>query len=169
MRLFSIFAVLILGACGFSPMYGTNSINNENTAQTTRVQSALNDISVAIIPNREGQYLRNALIDRFYFNGTPTSARYNLVVDPIRERTYNFDITRDSEATRRQLELNTTMKLTDRTSGEVVLERALNSIASYNVLSSEFSTLVTEQNARDDALSDFARQIEREIALYFKR
>lgn len=169
MRSFSLIAVLLVSACGFSPVYGTNSVNNETQAQNTRVKFALNDINIAAIPNREGQYLRNALVDRFYFNGTPSKARYNLVIDPIKERTYNFDITRDSEATRRQLELTTHMQLIDTHSGKTILKRPLNSIASYNVLSSEFSTLVTEQNARDDALNDFSRQIEREVALYFKR
>ena len=59
--LITIASILLLSACGFSPMYGANSSKN-NTA----IKTELTDIEIALIPDREGQYLRNALIDRFY-------------------------------------------------------------------------------------------------------
>jgi len=147
----------------FTPVYGT-----QGTADETTMFEGLTEVDIAIIPNREGQFLRNALIDRFYKNGAPDAPRYILRVNPIGEQTYNFDITIESEATRRQLRLNTKMSLVDTQSKKTVLTRNLLSIASYNVLQSEFSTIVTEQAARDDALNDLARQIELQIKLYLK-
>jgi LPS-assembly lipoprotein len=158
MRYLVLISVLILSACGFTPIYATQ--DNKKTA------ASFNQINIAIIPNREGQFLRNALIDRFYTNGEPKNPHYQLKISPIREQTYNFDITVDSEATRRQLKLSATMRLIDLKTKKTVLKRSLLSIASYNVLQSEFSTIVTEQSARENALNDLARQIERQISLY---
>ena len=76
-------------------------------------------------------------------------------------------LTVESEATRRQLKLTGSMSLIDKKTGEAVLTRPLLAITSHNVLESEFSTLVTEQSAREAALNDLARQIERQLALYF--
>ena len=166
MRALLLLSLLLVSACGFSSVYGTQTggkggvIKNATTAQTL-----FNDIQIAIIPNREGQFLRNALMDRFYSNGQPNNPRYTLKINPIKETTYNFDTTVDSEATRRQLKLNTNMTLIDNQISETVLTRSLLSISSYNVLQSEFSTIVTEQSARENALNDLARQIERQLSL----
>jgi len=161
MRFICLLSLLLLTACGFTPVYGTQA----NKA----VSTGFNDIDIALIPNREGQFLRNALIDRFYTNGIPTSTNYHLKITPINETTYDFDITVESEATRHQLKLNTTMSLIDNRTKQTILTRNLLSISSYNVLQSEFSTIVTEQSARENALNDLARQIERQLSLHFSK
>ena len=61
------------------------------------------------------------------------------------------------------------MVLVDGVTGQPVLERALSTITSYNVLGSQFSTRVTEQNARDNGLNDLSRQIEQAVVLYMNR
>ncbi len=165
MRYLLLLSLLILSACGFSPVYGTHS--NSNAPLTG--EANLSNVEIALIPNREGQFLRNALIDRFYTNGTPNNAAYTLKISPIRENIFDFDITIDSEATRRQLRLNTQMSLIDKETNKVVLKNDLLSIASFNVLESEFSTIVTEQSARDNALNDLARKAERQLALFFTK
>ncbi len=153
---------LFLSSCGFSPMYGTSS-----NAGETNTKAAFNQISIAIIPDREGQFLRNALIDRLYSQGEPSNPKYQLLIKEIDENVSDFDLTLESSATRRQLKLTSTMTLIDQATSKPVLSRPLLAITSHNVLDSEFSTLVTEQSARDAALNDMARQIERQLALYF--
>lgn len=160
-----ILSLFILTSCGFAPVYGSKSSNNDNAVAS--VKNNLQNIEIAIIPDREGQFLRNALIDNFYHSGAPSNPKYILKINPITELNYNLDITIDSEATRRQIKLSTQMSLIDKESGRTLLTRDVLSIASHNVLDSEFSTIVTEQNARENALNDLARQIEREISLYF--
>lgn len=155
---------LFLAACGFSPVYGTASHSKNSSAEAN-----LDQISISIIPDREGQYLRNALIDRFYAHGEPKNPSYQLIINKINEQVSDFDITVDSEATRRQLRLTSNLKLVDKKTGEAVLTRSLLAITSHNVLESEFSTLVTEQSARDAALNELARQVERHLTLYFTR
>src|SRR5690606_16052602 len=57
---FMSLATLVLAACGFSPVYGTLG-----QGQSAAAEAYLSQVSIDNIPDREGQYLRNALIDRF--------------------------------------------------------------------------------------------------------
>lgn len=164
MKYMALLTVLLLTACGFSPMYGNSAATNNAS-----IKSNLDLVEIAVIPDREGQFLRNELIDRFYINGYPSTPRYNLSIDKVRERVSNFDITINNEATRRQVLLSTKMALKDTQTNEVILSRSLNAVTSYNVLESEFSTVVTEQSAREAALNDLARQIEQQVVLYLNR
>lgn len=158
-----IAALLSLAACGFHPMYG---VNRDTPAS---VESRLENVQIGNIPNREGVFLRNALVDRFYRNGEPAGTRYVLSFTEIREEKTDLDITKTADATRGQLRLRTSMTLVDKTTGQELLNRDLTAITSYNIVGSEFATRVTEQNAREDALNDLARQTEMQIALYLKK
>lgn len=163
MKYFILLSVLFLTACGFTPVYKGGAGQQQN------VSSALSNIDIAIVKDREGQFLRNALIDRFYRNGYPSNPQYRLVTNDIEETISDFDITIDSEATRQLIKLTTSMQLIDLQTNKAVLNRTLVATTSNNVLESEFSTLVTEQAAREAALNDLARQIERQVALYFAK
>ncbi|MCB1562052.1 MAG: hypothetical protein KDJ75_00610 [Alphaproteobacteria bacterium] len=163
LAVFILSATLFLTACGFQPLYGSHN------ASRAGVEDTLAQIDIANIPDREGQYLRNALIDRFYRHGRPSDPVYMLQISPVRETLTDLDITKSSDATRGQLRLSTHMTLIERASGEVVLNHDLTSITSYNILGSEFSTRVSEENTRLNALNDLARQIELQASLYLHR
>ena len=158
-------ACLALVSCGFTPMYGTAF----QDGAAIDVRSELAHVEISNIKDREGQYLRNALIDRFYTDGRPTQINYVLLISDIEESRTNLDITKSSDATRAQLRVTTSIKLQDVNSGEFVLERSVRGITSFNVLTSEFATRVSEQAARENALNDIAAQIELQIGLYLKR
>ena len=155
-------SLFLLSACGFHPLYGVNKY------QSTGVEEYLAATKIENIPNRDGLYLKNALIDRFYRDGKPENPRYQLDVSPISERSTDLDITRTSDSTRAQLRLDTAITLRDKLSGNIVLQRNIYAIVSYNILASEFSTRVSRQNARDNALTDLANQIEIQLSLYYK-
>jgi len=61
------------------------------------------------------------------------------------------------------------MTLTNKATNEQLLKRDLTVVTSYNILNSQFTTHVSETNARENALEDLARQIETQLALYFDR
>lgn len=158
--LLSTVTCLLTPACGFSPMHGT-AFNGQSTA----IQSNLSNVNISNIPDREGQYLRNLLIDRFYRDGRPVAANYQLNITRIKESLIDLDITKTADSTRGQLRLTTAITLIDKQSGEEILNRDLHAITSYNILSSEFSTRISEQSARENALGDLARQIEMQVSL----
>ena len=66
-------ALLTLAACGFSPIYGAHGNNAPVAAQ-------LNQIAIASIAERQGQMLRNDLIDLMYVKGRPANPQYRLEV-----------------------------------------------------------------------------------------
>lgn len=164
-RALALAALMTLAACGFTPVYGDRAAGTAGQSAA----AALNDIAIDIIPNAEGVALRNHLIDRFYASGYPASPRYRLSVAPIVQTRRDLDLTVDAESTARRLTLTADVKLIDLQSGEAVLTRNMMAYASYNVLGSQFTTRVSEADAREAALSDLARQIETQIALYFNR
>ena len=155
---------LLTAACGFSPVYGT--LGSDNAYGSEEI---LNYVRISNIPDREGQMLRNDLIDRFYKSSRPTNPRYRLKVQPIKETLSELDITISSDSTRGQLRMDTKMTLSDYETREVLLERNIHALSSYNILGSEFATRVSEQNTRENVLNDLARQIENHTVLYFKR
>ncbi len=156
-------AVIILGGCGFQPLHGS-AFSEQNGSSL-----GFENIKISNIPNQEGQYLRNALIDRFYKTSDGRAFEFILSVVPIKETKRDLDITVESDTTREQLRLDTSIELVDASSGEVVLSRNLYALSSFNVLGNEFATRVSERSSRENALDDLARQIELQIALYMKR
>ncbi|MCB9988108.1 MAG: hypothetical protein H6868_02100 [Rhodospirillales bacterium] len=164
-RYFAFAGVLfVLSACGFSPMYGSHS-----AMESAAVSGQMDRIYIDNIKDRSGQFLRNALIDRFYKSGRPADPLYTLEIKPVEERITDLDITKTSDATRAQLRLDTEMTLVDKTTGETLLKRELMAMTSFNILEGRFTTRVSERNARENALNDLARQIELQLALYFDR
>lgn len=156
--------LITLTACGFSPMYGAGA-----GSQGVSATEGLDHVEIAVIPDQSGVFVRNILTDHFYQNGYPTAPTHTLLVENLDESVYNLDITRDSESTRRQTRIRATMTLQDNATGKPVLRRDLIATTSYNVLGSQFNTRVSENDAREAALADLARQIETQTALYFKR
>lgn len=161
-RLCLLAMTLSVAACGFHPVYGVNKYT------AIGVEERLAQIEIGNIPDREGQFLRNALIDRFYRDGRPTDPAYTLRITEIQETSRNLDVTIDSDTTRGQLSLKTSIQLINKADGKTLLTRNLRSIASYNILQNEFANRVSEQSTREHALDDLARQVEEQIALYFK-
>lgn len=151
----------LLAACGFTPVYAP-------AENGVAVQNVLNQIEISNIPDQSGQFLKNRLIDRFYKKGRPLDADYFLEVTPVIETITDLDITETSDATRAQLRLLTTIRLYEKGSGKASLERDLRSVTSYNILPSQFTVRVSLKDARENALEDLARQIEQQLALYFK-
>lgn len=165
-KTFALIACTLLSSCaGFEPMYGTAF----QTKQSAETQDILSQIAVDNLANSSGVYLRNELVDRFHTNGSPVNPKYILGLSDINESIIDLDITKSSDATRGQLRLNTTMYLRDAQTNEIVLERPLRAVSSYNILTSKFATRVTEDSTRKNALENLARQVEQQISLYLKK
>ena len=153
--------LLALSACGFRPLYGTTPKVENGTVASTLAQ-----VQIDNIPDRSGQYLRNALMDRFYRHGRPVDPLYTLQVTNLTENLTDLDITKSGSATRAQLRLEIDITLVDHRGAQTAMKRRLVAITSYNVLNSQFTTRVSEEAARQSALDDLAAQIERHMALF---
>ena len=157
---------LSLTGCGFSPIY---SKHESSSTHGYAVAAVLSQVDIGNIPDREGQILRNTLMDRFYQDGRPDNHLYLLSVAQLREAITDLDVTEDSDTTRAELYMQTTISLIRQDTKDVLLKRDIRSVTSYNILGSQFTTRVSEQDARESAIHDIARQIELQLSLYLKR
>jgi LPS-assembly lipoprotein len=156
-------AILLLSACGFEPMYGTHS------AATEAVDTALPNIDIGNIPDRDGQYLRNLLIDRLYTHGRPDAALYTVNFSRLTESLSNLGIDKEATATRAQIQIMTHMDLIDKSTGKPVLQRDLKVVGAYNLLDDQLSTLMSKQNITDSILQEMRDDAVTELSLYFRR
>jgi LPS-assembly lipoprotein len=156
----SLVLCLGLSACGFLPMYGKKPVTQTPTSKTIKISN---------IPDRDGQYLRNALIDRLYSEGEPVDAAYLLKIEPLGKNITNIGIRKDATSTRGQMEISAKMSLVERTSGKTVLKRDLHSIGAYNQLDNQFATLVSKDSLTGHMLDELADNVVTELGLYFNR
>ena len=148
-----------LSACGFAPVYAPANNNREVTADFAAIQ-------IDVISDRSGQILRNELIDRLNAKGRTTS-KYRLNVI-LTEQQIGLAIARDATLTRTQTIEIGDINLIDIQTGKSLLARHLSASSTYNVLPSQFSTLVTEQDSKERSLRMLADQITTALSLYFK-
>ncbi len=147
---------MLTAACGFRPVYGGGA----------PVRADMAAVEIALIADRPGQLLRNALLDRLSPKGAAQSPRHVLVVE-LSESKQNLAIRRDDSATRANLILTAHFSLRERQSSEVVLEGSSRSFNSYNISTYEFATLTAETDARRRATRELADDIATHLALYF--
>jgi LPS-assembly lipoprotein len=152
--------LLFLTSCGFQPLYGGGQAS---------VTAHYADIAIPNIPDRDGQYLRNVLIDRLYTQGRPTDARYDLKIDPLRVTLTDLGIQKDATVTRTQVEILAHVQLIDKITGKPLLDRQVRAVGGYDVLDQQYTTVITRQNVTEHVLDDLAANIVTEMDLYFRR
>lgn len=155
-------SLLTLAGCGFTPMYG-------KTDSGPKVVSGFQGIEVENIPNREGQYLRNQLIDRLYTDGKPQNAPYSLRITNLKREIVNFGIRKDATATRGEMQITAHLELVDRSTGATVLSRDMRSVGAYNLLDNQYATLISRDSLTGHVLSEMSDNIITELGLYFRR
>jgi LPS-assembly lipoprotein len=157
---------LPVAGCGFTPMYADKT---DTAGAPGALAVARSTIFIANIPDRNGQYLRNQLIDRLYLDGRPADPAYTLTVTNLQQTTTNLGIRRDATATRAMYELDASMTLKDNASGKILLQRNVRAVGGYNELDNQFATLVSRQNLRDNMLQELSDTIVSQLDLYFDR
>jgi LPS-assembly lipoprotein len=146
-----------LSGCGFRPVYGSAGATGSAAAQ-------LSQVHVDTIPERNGQMLRNALIERMNVNGIPAQPRYRLVIG-LKEEELDLGIRRDATVTRGQIKMTASYQLVDAKTGTIADKGTARSISSYNVVESDFGTFVSRADAQARALQDLSEDITLRLAL----
>jgi len=158
---FPAFAVcLMLTGCGFSPIYAA-----PQSEETGTVDQALSAVAIANIPDRNGQILRNHLIDRMYFSGRPAYTNATLEVS-LRSAQTDMGVQKDATTFRRQLDLWADYVLRDKT-GKQLLNGLAHSAVGYSKTDAQYGTVVAERNAYERALREVGEQIVNRLSLYY--
>ncbi len=151
---------LTISACGFQPLYG----RGDGQALSTVEHMAA--IRIEPLPDRIGQQMHNLLRDRLNPVGQPRTPGYRLDVR-LRETRQELGIRKDETATRANLVLSASFKLTELSSSRVLLRGNTSSVNSYNILTSQFATSFSESDARGRALRELSDDIRTRLGIYF--
>ena len=159
-RLLAIATALLLGACGFHPLYG---------GMNGGMSATLSSIYVEPLPDRLGYELRNTMIDLLDGPGTASGASYRLKL-ALSENTQGIALQNDATITRYNDTLTVTYELTDM-AGRVVTKGTETGLSAYNVLpsssSANYGTLAAQQDADKRAAQDIAERIRLDLNVYF--
>jgi LPS-assembly lipoprotein len=158
-HLASVFCLLLLTACGFSPIYGSHDTSGAPVAEQ------LNQVAIDNIPDRPGQMLRNDLIDRMYGKGRPSQPLYHLSIK-LRTTEESTGILANSTATLSELHTYGEYRLTD-AKGKELLHGTAHSATSYGLLDQQYATLSAHDSAVERTVAEVSEQITNRLSLYF--
>ena len=153
-----LLGVVLLGACGFEPLYAQR--------ENAEAVSELSAIKVQRIEDRNGQQLRNYLLDRLNPHGQAEKELYSLYVTLVEDR-QDLAIRKDETATRANLIMTARFVLVEIESGVRLLESVSSVTTSFNIVRSEFATLTGENDARRRGVREISDEIRTRLALYF--
>jgi len=152
LRLLTIAAALFLSSCGFRPLYATAEGGG---AGLTRMALVNVDAAEGVAPVVERAFAR-----RMRGDGDPL---YDLSVKAA-EQAERLAVQIDASVTRYNYRLVGDYTLVERATGKRYVGNVV-SIASFNVVNSQYSTLYAEEQAREKAAAQLVEDIERDALL----
>jgi len=159
--IFVVASVLLLEACGFSPLY---SLKGGNVSAVERKFALIN---IRPMKDRVGQQLHNRLEYLLQPRGRAEKPHYRLSAELSESRT-SLSVSKTALATRANLIISSTFNLISVVDGKKRLGGSSNISVSYNILDSEFGTLIAEKNARARAIQEIAEEIRLQLGAYFR-
>jgi len=149
--------ILMLGACGFRPIYATTQATGAALSQRIAIRQVTGPEAVAPL-------LTKALEDRMAPDAGK-AAKYDLYVSAT-ETAQRLAVQIDASVTRYNYRLNGRYTLLDLDTGERINGRA-RAVTSFNIVSSQYSTLYAERAAQEKAARLLAEEIERDLLIRF--
>lgn len=151
-------AGLSLAGCGFSPLYGERSASSVATPELAAIQ-------IDSIPNREGQIVRNSLLDKMQPRGAAPKPLYRLQIGVSLARE-SLGVRIDDTATRGNLTMNASYTLIDLASGKPLMSARSRAVSGYNILDSDFATVISENDAIRRTAVEVSEEIKTRVAVY---
>lgn len=155
-RLLCLCLVFLLTACGFRPLY-TPCNYRGNASYPVKISSII---------DREGQILRNDLVDILTPEGAPSHPLYILDVN-LTESISNTGINKDETTSRKEAKLTAKITLKEMKTGKVVYEHSTDAINSFSVITQNYySDLTAQQYAKREAAHLLAQKIAMLVTTY---
>ena len=149
---------LALAGCGYHPLYGQRGADNASAADELAL------IHIEAIPDRTGQQMYNMLRERLNPYGKPEEPKYALSV-ALTETRENLFLEKDETATRANLTLKASFILRRVDDGTVVVTGFSRAISSYDILASQFASVVSQEDARERGARAISDDIRTRLAL----
>lgn len=148
--------VSLLSGCGFRPLYGGSSDSSFIR------ENPLKGVSIALIEDREGQILRNFLIDRFQPDG---SDRYILTTE-LNVTEQDLGVAFDATTTRSRVVVTAGFILSYQGGTYSFSSR---SAGSYSTVLSDYGTLVARQDATERSLREIADEAKVRLVAFLSK
>jgi hypothetical protein len=153
----ALFLCLFLTSCGFRPLYTSSDVCG----------NICFPIKIATISERNGQILRNYLVDLLTPQGAHPKPKYILEVT-LTETLADTVLNKDETTNRKQVTFMALLTLRDSKCNKVVYAHSTKSINSFPVLvKNYFSDYVAQDFARREALRLLAEKITLFVTAYF--
>ena len=149
---------LVLAGCGYRPLYGQHGADNAS------VVDELAMIRIEAIADRTGQQMYNMLRERLNPYGKPEQPKYALSV-ALTETRENLFLEKDETATRANLTLKASFILRRLDYGTVITTGSSRSVSIYDILSSQFASVVSQEDARERGTRALSDDIRTRLAL----
>jgi LPS-assembly lipoprotein len=151
MRVLIACLALILGACGFSPMYAPAGGG-----------AAIGPVEVAMIDGKAGHVLKTEL-DRILAveNNGSAPAQLNITLN---EQVTPLGLRRDESTTRAELRLIANYVLTPPNGGPI-MRGSVVTVVNYDVPTAAFGEITAQDDARERAAETMAERFRAELAL----
>ena len=155
-----ILACCFTAGCGFQPLYGVR--------KNSPVIDEFAKIHVVPIKDRIGQQLRNELLHQLHASAMQNRAEYKLVT-ALWEDTQALAVRKSAFATRANLTMTATFHLITDANNTRVLSAIEKTTVSYNILDSEFATLIAQHDAQERAIKSLSKNIVVRLGVFFNR
>lgn len=148
-----------VAGCGYHPLYGQRAtgVSSEDLAQ----------VYVAGIPDRPGQILRNDLIQRLNPSGQASRPTYTLTIG-LSVTSTGVSLSRDNTTSRTSITTAATYSLVDSATGKALFSGTSRATDAYDVLISDYATLVSRDDAVNRAIREVSDDIRTRLAVYFQ-
>lgn len=164
-RMLALTATAAVSGCGFQPVYMPTATGNAGVAQRE-----LAAIQVALIPDRPGQLLRQALQDRLERGASGVARRYDLTVG-FGIAGEGIAIQSDNTATRVRAIGSANWTLVAQDPGRTRLTAGYaKAVDAFNILDSQYFAADLENEAVQKRLAEaLADQITLQLAVFFRK
>jgi len=164
MKRFLPFALLLLTACGFEPVYGTHDSKSAGNLPGITVETSEADLT----QHRLAQLFSNHLEDLLASSGTkPAEYTFKAVLS---ETDTTAAVSPDGTISRYNMLVRVTMTLTRLSDGKDVYRDQAQRIGSYdNIATAFFSTYISSQDAVKRASTELAEDVNFRLIAFFKQ
>lgn len=151
-------AVVAVAACGFHPLYGNRAAGD--------APAEFAQIRIKPIRDRIGQQLHNHLLTILNPGGRPAKPHYVLDTQ-LTESTTSLGVRKTAFATRANLQVQANYNLISAETGKRLFKGESSITVSYNILDSEFATLMAEKDARERAVRELSEDMRIRLGVFF--
>ncbi|GBQ10593.1 MAG: LPS assembly lipoprotein LptE [Acidiphilium sp.] len=162
-KLLALPCVLALSACGFHPLYGPQH------GQSATVAARLDEVDIGLIPDRQGQLLREALESDLQRAGAPSYYRYHLAVS-YSINVQIIGIQQDSSNTRNRYLATAQWTLTPEGNRTIpVAKGTASAMDAENVIDNQYFQATLDNGVmRHQLAREIAHQITAQLAIYLR-